>query len=752
MRILKNLFTKPRKIIDSLFAGMALLIIIPITILGISLTLIFSSGLKRQTDRINSNSIDYVLELWNENLGIIYNTAYMLGNNEDILKHGNLKINSYEYATNLERISTALRRQQLQCDMLQEIYVFYRDSGELISSNSGKLTAKETVQTRYGLSMEELSDFLPNNSMKFIRSVEVEKNKYTNLLFAKCIDTKFNKVGNIYVIYVLDGQVIRELIDMINVEGVGYSLILDGQYQLLLGDEKIYLKYEKYFQYTDTHIETNTKASRVLVKEVEKGRLKLCFIIDNAYYVDMIRLIWVTIICIGISIVVISVFISRFYIRRLYRPFGNIINMFKPDEEEYGSKSELEFFEEKYIEIKDMKANLASYKASEDNGLREMFFYNFLKGFYCANYELYIQDMDITFEEDYYTVLSIKIDNFRAIVQNIKLSYYRRFVKDKLLGILQKRNPSYYGKMFYFYDSEYIGFMICHNREITDIKHEITFLQHELLKMLDITISVCVSDTVTRPEDLVEEYKVLSNAMYQMKYCKPSTIITMQDYRKIGKYVDFSRYKNAAIQAISERNYEKLDTLIDKAFEESNLFYTEVIQLVTGFLTVSADLMEKSGNRMFSKNVSEIHPYDEIGGMSSATEIATYIKNFCYEVGELLFEESSNKCELYNKIMSYIAQNYMKDISLTVMAEDFGLSSSYFSRCFKEVMGKNYSEMISSYRLEKAKGLIDNEEEIKMFQVAELVGFASYKAFQEAFKKYTGMSPESYRKEQKGEQ
>ena len=111
-----------------------------------------------------------------------------------------------------------------------------------------------------------------------------------------------------------------------------------------------------------------------------------------------------------------------------------------------------------------------------------------------------------------------------------------------------------------------------------------------------------------------------------------------------------------------------------------------------------------------------------------------------------IYTKKQNKNEMYNRIVTYISANYMKDISLSVMAKDFGLSTSYFSRSFKEVMGKNYNEMIKFYRIQKAKDLIDVEENIKLFQVAELVGFASYKAFAEAFKKCDGQSPESYKK------
>ena len=58
-------------------------------------------------------------------------------------------------------------------------------------------------------------------------------------------DTKFNDAGDIYAIYVLNGKFITGLINMISLEDVGYSMLLDGQYNLLLGDEEIYEKYEK---------------------------------------------------------------------------------------------------------------------------------------------------------------------------------------------------------------------------------------------------------------------------------------------------------------------------------------------------------------------------------------------------------------------------------------------------------------------------------------------------------------------------
>ena len=749
MRILKNLFIKPRKIIDALFLGTALLIIIPIVMLGVSLTWIFSSSFMKQTDRINTNTVDYVAELMVENLNEIYNAVYTLGSNENILKYESLDSTTYEYARNLAKINTVLASQEVQNDIIKEIYIFYKKSLLTLNASDGKFQAEKELIEHYGMLPEEIAEFLADNNGKFICNYEGASTVNSDILYAKVIDKRFMQVGNIYAVFVLDGNYINSLIDMISLEDVGQSLLLDAEYNLLLGDNEIYAKYEMQLKELESSERiTSDMDLPVIMKAVEGGKLNLCFVVDNSHYVTMIRYIWTVIICVGIAIVVVSIFISKFYIRRLYRPFGNIVNMFKPEEEEYGFKSELEFFEEKYVEIKNMKAELEEYKNSEDVDLKEMFFYNFLKGFYLADYGQYMQDLNIAFETAYYTTVLVKIDNFKIIAQNIKLSHYRKFIKDKLHDILEEYGfEKQAGTVtYYFYDGECIGLLMCHDELIEDVMHAITYVQHELAKMLDITISVCVGDTVTSPEELVEEYKVLSNAMMQMKFCRPQTLLTMQDYKKNGKYVEFAKYKKAIIQGISDRDYEKLDTLIDELFICSNVYYSEIIQLVTGCLTVMSEMLKKNGNKGFRINGSEFHPYDEIGRMGNVAEIATYIKKLCKDIGDKLYAENSGKSEMYDKFITYISANYMKEITLTGMSRDFGLSPSYFSRFFKEITGKNYSEMINSYRVEKAKELICIEEEIKLFQVAELVGFASYKAFAEAFKKYAGMSPENYKK------
>ena len=102
--------------------------------------------------------------------------------------------------------------------------------------------------------------------------------------------------------------------------------------------------------------------------------------------------------------------------------------------------------------------------------------------------------------------------------------------------------------------------------------------------------------------------------------------------------------------------------------------------------------------------------------------------------------------DMLDKITGYFEANYMRQITLETIAKDFGFSTGYFSRYFKEITGKKYVEMLTVFRIEKAKEFIRNNQKEKLFEISEKVGFVRYRTFSDAFKKYTGQTPENFRK------
>ncbi|MCM3627091.1 response regulator [Paenibacillus glycanilyticus] len=96
-------------------------------------------------------------------------------------------------------------------------------------------------------------------------------------------------------------------------------------------------------------------------------------------------------------------------------------------------------------------------------------------------------------------------------------------------------------------------------------------------------------------------------------------------------------------------------------------------------------------------------------------------------------------------IAKYMEQHYNREVTLQDISDRFYLSREYISRRFKQEMGENVFDYLGRIRVEKAKLLLQNPN-LKIAQIAEMVGYDDDKYFSKVFKKFEGQSPNQYRK------
>ncbi len=95
----------------------------------------------------------------------------------------------------------------------------------------------------------------------------------------------------------------------------------------------------------------------------------------------------------------------------------------------------------------------------------------------------------------------------------------------------------------------------------------------------------------------------------------------------------------------------------------------------------------------------------------------------------------------------YVGHHYQEiDLNLSIVAETLKVSSSYLSRLLKQDLGMGFSDYLTYIRIQKAIGLMQDPT-IKIYEVADAVGYSTQHYFSAAFKKVTGWSPVYYRKE-----
>ena len=96
-------------------------------------------------------------------------------------------------------------------------------------------------------------------------------------------------------------------------------------------------------------------------------------------------------------------------------------------------------------------------------------------------------------------------------------------------------------------------------------------------------------------------------------------------------------------------------------------------------------------------------------------------------------------------IIQFIQEHY-KDLSLNTLAAEFHYDTAYLSKLIKKYTNKNYSQIITELKIGEAKKLLLNPN-VKIEQIADMVGYHSSDHFTHTFHHVMGISPTVYRKQ-----
>lgn len=98
--------------------------------------------------------------------------------------------------------------------------------------------------------------------------------------------------------------------------------------------------------------------------------------------------------------------------------------------------------------------------------------------------------------------------------------------------------------------------------------------------------------------------------------------------------------------------------------------------------------------------------------------------------------------------LSFIEQNFQNDISVEDIAAFCNLNRSYFGKIFRACVGKSPQEFLIHYRMTKAAELLKLTE-LSVGDISNAVGYPNLLHFSRAFKNVYGLSPRTWRSENK---
>lgn len=202
---------------------------------------------------------------------------------------------------------------------------------------------------------------------------------------------------------------------------------------------------------------------------------------------------------------------------------------------------------------------------------------------------------------------------------------------------------------------------------------------------------------------------------------------------------------------VKEGNTEGLkkvlfDTIGLSAFCKEDWYYLEIKQTLKQVLNI----LGESAYKDFSKEkILEfdmlVEQADKVVEQLEESVMEEYLENtlilFTSEDEESVTDSMKVTVQ---KIAKYIDENYNENLTLSGLAEQFYLDSTYLSKLFRRETGKNLVLYITDKRMEKAKKLMESNE-INLTDVAYMVGYDDYAYFSRVFKKSTGVNPRKFR-------
>lgn len=167
-------------------------------------------------------------------------------------------------------------------------------------------------------------------------------------------------------------------------------------------------------------------------------------------------------------------------------------------------------------------------------------------------------------------------------------------------------------------------------------------------------------------------------------------------------------------------------------------------------LTIDEPIYRASRSAMKEEMINQIefileHLHDS--SLATIGHLYLFFDAFMKTARNPIIHQTNSLAEFYvREAVSFIENNYAKDITIEQISQALGINRSYFGKLFKRVTGKSPMQFLLQYRMTKAAGLLQVSD-MKIAEILQQVGYENQLHFSRAFKSLFNKSPKQYRQE-----
>ena len=327
---------------------------------------------------------------------------------------------------------------------------------------------------------------------------------------------------------------------------------------------------------------------------------------------------------------------------------------------------------------------------------------------------------------------------------------------------------SHFGDLLLLGDSEdeYIEQLKIQNRDVILLKHRLAlerfqrWLSHydgEYQKKSFMDLVFCVyGEAVTDLSKISLSYMECLALMERKFFCdEDQRVLSWQELPKKTEAVkpesDRSRYYSERFAGyIQTHNRNRIEQLLEelKNYLSKNNFQVQTVRhfLIDVFLEMKHLIILSYGSSKeipFQKNAVII---ELIERKKYLYEIFDYFREQYEMIMSYVGIEKTDN--IFDQILDYVQNNYASQLKLEGLSQIFGYSSSYLGRLFTQKCDCSFKTYLDQIRVVQAEKLL-LETDLKVYEIASIVGYRHVDVFHQKFRKVFQMSPAEYRKEKK---
>jgi two-component system response regulator YesN len=279
----------------------------------------------------------------------------------------------------------------------------------------------------------------------------------------------------------------------------------------------------------------------------------------------------------------------------------------------------------------------------------------------------------------------------------------------------------------------------------------------ELLRGFEgITISVGIGNRVNRIEQASVSYRNARKALGYKFYAGKDSIIGIEDVvdgrglraSSRGEYFAADTIRRKIVSAIVLGDAEKTEAAIEECFSamisarnrERGFIHGLCIELIGAAYQELKDVEGGDGFYVqYREATRSLLNAETVPAMREA------VSAFALSVADCFKRKYCGKnSDVVRRIQSYVDERIAENLSLSDIAEAVYLSLNYICSVFKKETGETINEYIIRKKMEKAKRMLA-ETKLKIWEIAESLGYENHHYFSFSFKKHTGLTPQQFR-------